>query len=355
MTSVGEEERGESVEKADFLREMVEHIDIKNFNSIPLIEAMRKMAFQARNLANAALIYERMLKDEDCTVILCLAGSLFSAGLKKVVYDLVKYNMVDVIVASGAIIVDQDFFEALGFHHYIGTPSVDDELLRQLHIDRIYDTYIDEDELRECDLTVARIADELEPRPYSSREFIIEMGRYLAENYPHSESVVLEAYRQDVPIFVPAFSDCSAGFGLIYHQHSRGEGASVSIDSARDFLELTQIKIASPETGLFMIGGGVPKNFAQDTTVAAEILGEQVNMHKYAIQITVADERDGALSGSTLKEAHSWGKVDMRNTQMVFCEATIAFPLIASYAYHRGVWRQRVRRRFNRMFRKEAA
>ncbi|GAB4336676.1 MAG: hypothetical protein OHK0047_26160 [Leptolyngbyaceae cyanobacterium] len=113
-----------------------------------------------------------MLRDPDCAIILCLAGSLFSAGLKLVVYDLICHNMVDVIVSTGANIVDQDFFEALGFYHYVGDPLADDELLRQHGIDRIYDTYIDEHQLRVCDMTIAEIAASLEKRPYSSREFI---------------------------------------------------------------------------------------------------------------------------------------------------------------------------------------
>lgn len=341
--------------KKKLLSKEIKHIDIEKFNAVPIIEEFENSAFQARNLASAAKIYERMIKDEECSIMLCLAGSLFSAGLKKVVYDLVKYNMTDVIISAGANIVDQDFFEALGFKHYIGTPMVDDEILRKNHIDRIYDTFIDEDELRICDETIARIADELEPRPYSSREFIIEMGKFLENkgidnNSIHS--VVLECYRKGVPIFVPAFSDCSAGFGLIEHQYKNKE--KVSIDSAKDFLELTKIKLYANETGLVMIGGGVPKNFAQDVTVAAEILGEkfldkEIKMHKYAIQITVADERDGGLSGSTLKEAHSWGKVDDKYTQMVYSEATLAFPLLASYVYHKGAWKGRKERNYNKI------
>ncbi len=260
------------MEKENILTREIRHIDIKKFNSIPLVEAFGEMAFQARNLARASKIYDKMLSDDGCTIILCLTGSLFSAGLKKAVIDLLRHNMVDVIISSGAIIVDQDFFEALGFKHYHGTPNVDDEMLRKNMIDRIYDTFIDEEELRECDMTIAKIADALEPGPYSSREFIREMGKYLHENRPDAESVVLECYKKSIPIFVPAFSDCSAGFGLVYHQYEKGEEPKVTIDSAKDFLELTKIKIAAEDTGLVMIGGGVPKNFAQDSTVAAEIL-----------------------------------------------------------------------------------
>ncbi len=340
--------------KKDFLKEEIKHIDIKKHNVVQLVEAMEHMAFSARSLNRAARIYDMMLKDKECGIILTLAGSIFSAGLKKVVYDLVMNNMADAIVSTGAIMVDQDFFEALGFKHYIGTPFSDDNLLRELHIDRIYDTYIDEDELRICDETCGKIADSLEPRPYSSREFIWEMGKYLEDHGGPKvdDSVISACYKKNVPIFVPAFSDCSAGFGFIMHQ-TQNPIKHVSIDSAKDFLELTQIKLKSKETGIFMIGGGVPKNFTQDVVVAADILKEDAPMHKYAVQITVADERDGALSGSTLKEASSWGKVETTYEQMVYGEATVIMPLVAGYAYHKGGWKERNPKEFQKIFSKE--
>jgi deoxyhypusine synthase len=341
--------------KEDFLREVVDHIDFKRHDVVGLVDAMGRTAYQARNLARAARIYEAMLRDEGCGVILCLAGSLISAGLKRVVYDLVALNMVDAIVSTGANIVDQDFFEALGFKHYRGTPAVDDAVLRNLHIDRIYDTFIDEDDLRVCDMTIARITDELPRKPHSSREFIREMGRHLASHAKNRESVVLAAFEHDVPIFVPAFSDCSAGFGLVHHQWRAGSGPTVTIDSAKDFLELTRLKIESGDTGLFMVGGGVPKNFAQDVVVAADVLGREVPMHKYALQITVADERDGGLSGSTLREASSWGKVETTHEQMVYAEATLAFPLIAGYPYHKKAHQGRRARRWARLLVDEPA
>lgn len=343
-------------EKKDYLKDVIEHIDIKKHNVIPLVDSMEKMAFSARDLNRAAKIYDKMLNDKDCAVILTLAGSIFSAGLKKIVYDLVSNKMVDAIVSTGALIVDQDFFEALGFKHYVGTKWVDDNEMRDLHIDRIYDTFIDEDELRICDETIGKIADSLEPRPYSSREFIYEMGKYLENNGGPKcdDSVVYAAYKNNVPIFVPAFSDCSAGFGFIVHQ-TKNPDKHVSIDSAKDFLELTHVKINTKDSGILMIGGGVPKNFTQDIVVAADILQEDAPMHKYAIQITVADERDGALSGSTLKEASSWGKVETTYEQMVYCEATIAMPLITGYAYHKGAWKKREAKEFQKIFLKQTA
>lgn len=332
--------------KADYLRQEIVHLDIKRHDPTGMVEAMRTMAFSARDLARGAEILERMVREPDCVVFLTLAGSLISAGLKEVILDLIDHNMVDAIVSTGANIVDQDFFEGLGFKHYIGTKWVDDRELRDLHIDRIYDTFIDEDQLKECDMTVARIAAALPPRPHSSREFIGEMGRYLVENGKTSPSIVRRCYEKGVPIFCPAFSDCSAGFGLVHHQWN-ARGPVLTIDSAKDFLEVTRVKLeGGGESGIFMIGGGVPKNFIQDTVVCGEVLGFDTPMHKYAVQITVADERDGALSGSTLREACSWGKVDIAFEQMVFCEATIAMPLIAGYAFHRRAWEGRAEKRF---------
>jgi deoxyhypusine synthase len=213
-------------------------------------------------------------------------------------------------------------------------------LLRSLYIDRIYDTYIDEEDLQACDKTIKIIADSLAPRAYSSREFIAEMGKYLQKHAKKKDSLVQAAYEHNVPIFCPAFSDSSAGFGLVLHQQENLE-SHVSIDSVKDFRELTMIKIKAGTSGLLMIGGGVPKNFTQDTVVCAEILGYEVPMHKYAVQITVADVRDGACSSSTLKEANSWGKVDSSCEQMVYAEATTVLPLLASYAYHKGNWKKR--------------
>ena len=334
--------------KKNLLKKKIKHVDIKKFNSIPLIDSFENMSFQSRNLARACKIYDTMLRDKDCTVILCLAGSLVSAGLKKVIFDLIKHNMVDVVVSSGAIVVDQDFFEGLGFYHYRGFVNADDNKLRELMIDRIYDTFIDEEDLRVCDMTVKKIADGLKPGVYSSREFIYEMGKYLEDYGENQESFILEAYKKELPVFCPAFSDCSAGFGLVFHQTEKKH--HVSIDSVKDFRELTEIKIKSKETGVVMVGGGVPKNFVQDTVIAADILSVTVPMHKYAVQLTVADERDGALSGSTFKEASSWGKVDQGYEQMVFSEATITFPLLASYVYHKGSWKSRDDKKLNRLF-----
>jgi len=353
--------------KKDLLSRPIKHVDITGFDGRAIIDSYRDMAYSSRTLANAADIYSMMLKDRECAVIVTLAGSLISAGLKKALITLIDNNMIDAIVSTGANIVDQDFFEGLGFKHYIApgspeAPPVDDMTLRNMMIDRIYDTYIDEDNLRDCDARTHEIFNQFEPGAYSSREFIEVMGAYLAKNRPRNESIVKTCFLKRVPIFVPAFSDCSAGFGIVLQQTEaieEGRGL-VAFDSGKDFRELTDIKLACKDTGLLMLGGGVPKNFAQDIVVAAELLSERkggkargdVGMHKYAIQMTVADSRDGALSGSTLREACSWGKVDVVHEQMVFGELSALFPILASDAYHRKAWKSRKGFKFADLFEK---
>ncbi len=336
--------------KAQLLSTPVEHIDITSFDARPIIDAMGKMSFTSRDTARAAGIFNMMLADQKCSNILTLAGSTSAGGCMQVYVEMVKCGMIDAIVSTGASIVDMDFFEALGFKHYQGSQFIDDRDLRANYIDRIYDTYIDEEELQHCDKVIGDIADGLKPGPYSSRAFIKEMGRWLkGRKNRKKESLVETCYDMDVPIFCPAFTDSSAGFGLVLHQ-VRNPKNHITIDSIADFRELTDIKIKAGSTGLFMIGGGVPKNFVQDTVVCAEVLGIEAEMHKYAIQITIADVRDGACSSSTLKEANSWGKVDTAYEQMVFAEASSVVPLIGSDAYHRGAWKKRKARKFAKLF-----
>ncbi|MCW5724683.1 MAG: deoxyhypusine synthase [Maricaulaceae bacterium] len=342
-----------SNEKAKLLAHPVEHMDIASFDGRVIVDAWEKMSFTSRDAARAARILQAAVEDKDCSVILTLAGSTSAGGCMHVWRDMVRHNMVDAIVATGASIVDMDFFEALGFKHYQAREIPDDRVLRDLYIDRIYDTYIDEEELQACDHILGDIADGLAPGPRSSRSFIKAMGKWLAEGGAKKQgSLVQECYEHGVPIFVPAFSDCSAGFGLVKHQVERIKANKpyLAIDSVADFRELTEIKIKAGTTGLFMVGGGVPKNFAQDTVVCAEILGHEVPMHAYAVQITVADVRDGACSSSTLKEACSWGKVDVALEQMVYAEATTVAPIIVSDVFHRGAWKARPRHRYGDMF-----
>jgi deoxyhypusine synthase len=332
------------IDKNKFLEEEIEHIDIKKHDTRALVKAMSKMSFSARDLGRASELYDMMLKDKNCTVILTIAGSTSAAGCMQIYVDMVKNNMVDAIVTTGATIADMDFFEAIGNKHYKGTPDADNTELRKHLVDRIYDTYIDEEELEKSDMTIKEIANGLPKGAYATWEFLYEVGKWLANNPKRAKkknSLLQAAYENNVPIFCPGIADSGAGFGLAHH-YLENPNDHITVDPVLDFNDIANIKINSKDSGLLMIGGGVPKNFAQDIVIAAEMqIGKEVDMHKYAVQITVADVRDGALSSSTLKEAGSWGKVNKAYEQMVFAEATTVLPLLAGYAYHTGSWKKR--------------
>lgn len=329
------------------LKETVDHIDFTKFNVTPMVDQMRSTSFTSREIYNACQLYKTMLEDSNLTIILTIAGSTQAAGCLQLYRDLVKYNMVDIIVATGASIIDMDLFESLGNRHYIGSSKADDNVLRDNHVDRIYDTYIAEDGLKLVDSYIAEFANKhCAVKPQSSREFLNELGFLERTN----ASLVQECFKQDVPIFCPALNDSAAGIGLMMHQTDNPTD-HVIIDSIKDLRELTYLKVESPSTGLFMVGGGVPKNFAQDIVVSADAIGHRVPMHEYAIQLTVADVRDGACSSSTLDEACSWGKVDPSNTQMVYGEATSTLPIIANYAYNNANLKNRTVRKLHELFR----
>ena len=328
------------------LKKTVEHIDITKYDVTDLVNELRSTSFTSREIYNACQLYKQMLEEEELTVILTIAGSTQAAGCLKLYRDLVRYNMVDIIVATGASIIDMDLFEGLGNKHYIGSSKADDNILREEFIDRIYDTFISEDDLKQVDNFIVDFANKISDTTMSSREFLNKLGWHLRT----SNSLVQECYKEDVPIFCPALNDSAAGIGLLMHQTNNPDSHLV-IDSIKDLRELTYLKVEMQNTGLFMVGGGVPKNFAQDIVVAAESIGHRVPMHQYAIQLTVADVRDGACSSSTLDEASSWGKVDNTNTQMVYGEATSTLPIIGNYAYHNTDIDNRKRRKLHELFR----
>ncbi|MAE57175.1 MAG: deoxyhypusine synthase [Euryarchaeota archaeon] len=312
--------------------------------TVSLLKTMRAGSFQGRQLGEAAALYERMTYEE-LGIIWSLAGSLFSAGMRQVVIDGIRNGLVDILVCTGALF-EQDMLEALGHQHYHCQPTQDDTELQELLIDRVYDHLLDELALRQVDCTYSIIADGLEPGRYSSRAFLNACGSWLTKTEGVQDSVLQAAFEADVPIFVPALNDCSVGVGLVMQQAQRGLEQSVGIDSIRDFHELAELKASTGETGLLIVGGGVPKNYAQDAVVMAEMLGHTPSRHRFGIQLSVADMRDGGLSGSTLREAISWGKNDRRIEEiMVWGEASLAFPLLVAYTYHQRLKQPRGLRR----------
>ena len=328
-------------QKQELLSRPIESIDLEKITTVEdLVRAYGEASIQARNIGACAQVWEQMLTDpERPTILLGIAGPLVAAGLRKVIRDIIHYGLVDVVVSTGAILY-QDVYQAKGFKHYRGSPLADDKLLRDLYVDRIYDTYVDEDLFWRLDCTIGRFADGLPPGKYSSRQLLEALGATLDDD----NSILRTAYKRGVPVFAPAINDSSIGIGLTEHYHRclREGRPGITIDSIQDNYELTQIVVQSKATSAIYIGGGVPKNFINDSVVMSYIFGDDTGGHRYAFQLTTDVPHWGGLSGSTLSEATSWGKVSKKASHaMAFVEPSVSFPLVAAYVMKKGLGRKR--------------
>ncbi len=321
-------------QKKQILSRTIRPVDLASPLSIAgLVDAMKDSSIQARNIGLCATVLDRMLTDKGRpTVFLGLAGPLIAAGLRKVIRDLIAGGYVDVVVSTGAIMY-QDIYQAHGHRHYRGTPAADDAVLRSLYIDRIYDTYVDEEKFWDTDMWCGRMADQLEPGTYSSRQYLDYLGSQLSDD----DSIVRTCHKLGVPIFCPALNDSSIGIGLTDHRHrcKKGNRQGIAIDSIQDNYELTQIVVKSKKTAAIYVAGGVPKNYINDSIVMGYIFGLDRG-HAYAIQVTTAVTADGGLSSSTLGEAQSWGKIRTdADCAMAWVEPSVAMPLLAGYVFER--------------------
>ena len=318
--------------KADILSEPVKQIHVRpGMAAGELVEKMADMSIQARNLGMCGQVLSRMYEDADRpTVFLGLAGPLIAAGLRRVIRDLIVDGYIDVVVSTGAILY-QDIYQARGFEHYRGTTTADDVALRELRIDRIYDTYVDEEKFWETDTWCGRMADDLPPGNYSSRAYLDFIGSKLDDK----DSIVRQCHLLGVPVFSPALNDSSIGIGLTEHRHRcKTDGQNgIAIDSIGDNYELTQIVAKSRKTAAIYVAGGVPKNFINDAIVMAHIFNRERG-HDYAIQVTTAVTQDGGLSGSTLGEAQSWGKISKdARFAMAWVEPSVSLPMLTAYVF----------------------
>ncbi len=333
----------EKKQKKSLLKTRINQVDFDKIKNVAdLVEAFQGASIQARNVGQCADIFERMLKDKERpTIMLGLAGPLIAAGLRKVIRDLIHHNMVDVVVSTGAILY-QDYYAALGAGHYYGSPQADDRELRDMLINRIYDTYVDEEKFAQFDSLIGQFADSLPVRKYSSREFIHRLSKTIDDK----DSILVAARKKGVPIFCPALNDSSIGIGLTEHYYiAKKEGRKpITIDSIRDNYELTQIVVQSKQTAAFYVAGGVPKNYINDSIVMSYIFGKYTGGHKYAIQMTTDAPHWGGLSGSTLAEAQSWGKVNKQaDFSMAFVEPSVSLPLVFGSAFQKKAHKGRSR------------
>ncbi len=340
--------RSLAAKRRTLLRQPIRAVDVTRTGGIgKLVEQFQGSSIQARNLGRCLQVWENALRDpRRPTIFLGLAGPLVAAGLRKVVRDLVDWGLVDVVVSTGAVLY-QDLYQTIGGRHWMGTPTANDVLLRDLYLDRIYDTYVDELKFEETDRAIGKVTEKFPARPASSREYL----GFLGQQFPSRDSILATAARRGVPVFSPALIDSSIGIGLTLHyQANRGKERRFMLDAVRDNYELVQILAASKRTAVVYIGGGTPKNWINDGIVMANYaFGREGEGHYYAIQLTTDVPHWGGLSGSTLDEAQSWGKIAKTATRsMAFLEASIGLPLLAGALWdRRRLWKGRPRLRFD--------
>lgn len=311
--------------KPNYLRQPIEPVEVKDRKISELTDAMLNTGFQGRKLAEAVNVWDAMLRERDITIFMGLSGAMVPAGMRKIIAYMIEKRMIDCLVSTGANIF-HDIHEALRKKHYRGSHLADDRSLYKHGIDRIYDVFALEKQFRDTDEFIAEFAKSLDSGvEYSSREFLHLLGKKISGK--GEKSIVTAAYKANVPIFVPAVCDSSIGIGLMM---SRRRGHSILVNQIKDVDEITQIVEQSGKTGVIYVGGGVPKNFIQQTEVISSIMGLELGGHDYALQIVADSPQWGGLSGSTFEEAISWGKIaPVAKKVQVYVDATIALPIIS--------------------------
>jgi deoxyhypusine synthase len=317
--------------RKDYLKNPVKHVKIDG--KMTVNQLMQQFgnsgSFGAGRLAAACDTYEKMVRDEACTIFLALSGAVVPAGMRTLITDLIRSGFVDVIVSTGASMV-HDAIEAMNGHHYKGSWLADDRDLFKYHIFRIYDIFVPEEDYVKLDYQLAEmyneIAAEKKGQSLSSNEFAWEIGKRLSD----PNSILRAAYEEDVPIFIPAVRDSEFGFIHWLHASQKKKKDTLFVDAFKDVPVLCGICRDSPRNGMIVIGGGVPRNTVQSAAIASK------KGMDYAIVVTTDRPEAGGLSGSTLKETISWGKVKGEADKvMVIGDATIIFPLIVASVVER--------------------
>ena len=327
--------------KKSFLNKKVTAIEVGEKRLSELLDEMANTAYQGRKLGEAVDVWESMVRDKDLTIVLGLSGSMSTAGQWKLVNWLIEKRFIDVIVSTGAN-VSEDIIDAMGFSYWQGSHIVNDQELLKEDLNRYYDVYGKEIDYRKMeDLITDFILTLKTDFQYSSVEFFYLLGKFLTKKSVNS--IVAVAAQNNVPVFSPAMIDSAYGEAFLM---AKNQGHSVIIDSVKEFDQFVSIGEKTKDVGVIYVGGGVPKDLTQLIAISVsprtkdkgvpgraghlrKSLQEYYYPHKYAIQITTDSPQWGGLSGCTLEEAVSWGKIDNLGQRAVcYCDATIALPLI---------------------------
>jgi deoxyhypusine synthase len=296
------------------------------------VEVFANSGFNGRQLGEAAKLYAQMVQ-EDATICLTVAGAMTPVGFGGIIKSLIENGFVDWIISTGANVYHEDHF-AWGLPVKQGHFEVDDMVLYEKEIVRIRDVYIKFLETLEAEDQIIQkmFKDKLVDRPFTTAEFCNVMGQISSEKskYP-DKSFLVSAYKYDVPVYVSTLKDSSLALNLGVH---RLRNKMYSLDFVREILEQAAIVYNSKKSGILELGGGVPKNTAQQTgPMLDQILQRDDGGQDYIIQITDARPDTGGLSGATLQEGKSWGKVQDAHEGLVtvYTDSSIAFPIIAAY------------------------
>lgn len=338
--------------KKDFLKQKTKPIEIKKQLTSDLVNNLALTGFQGRKLGEVTKIWQQMVKEKQITIWLGISGAIIPAGMRKVISFLIKNRFVDAIVSTGAQIFHETF-ETLGKKHYVGDSIMDDCRLFKDGVVRIYDVLAEEMDLLAGEFFIKNMAAKYleDGRVYSTREVTWLLGRELAKAVKDKDSILVNAYRQGVPIFIPSFGDSYIGIAILYAamRHKK----NFIVDTIKDLSESVYLTLNSKKTGVIYLGGGVPKNYIQQTAEVTPNLADPEYVksdkpihekegfrkpHSYAIQITTDTPHFGGLSGCSFEEAQSWGKVS-RGAKKVQCFAdiTLALPFVAQTLFEKSL------------------
>lgn len=311
--------------KHNYLKEATEPIDVRPRKVSELMGAMLKTGFQGRKLAQAVETWQAMLDEKDISIFMGLSGAMVPAGMRKIIAYMIQERLIDCLVTTGANLF-HDIHEAMGGKHYVGSHEADDHELYKCGIDRIYDVFAEEEKFRDVDRFIADFAMGLDEENYSTRRFAQLLGKEISKR-GEKDSIIVSAYESKVPIFVPTIADSSVGIGLMLARKAK---KGPIVDVIKDVEEITRMVENSKKTGVVYIGGGVPKNFIQQTEMILPLIGSTPKGHEYAIQFTTDPPHYGGLSGCTFEEAVSWGKISTGAKKVqVYVDATIALPIVS--------------------------
>jgi deoxyhypusine synthase len=297
-----------------------------------LVNVFASSGYNGRQLGDAAKLYAKMI-EEDATICLTVSGAMTPVGFGGIIKTLIEKGFVDWIVTTGANVYHEDHF-AWGLPVKQGSFNVDDMKLYENEIVRIRDVYIKFHETLEAqdELVQKMFGEDFTDKPFTTAEFCNLMGKLSKEKSKHPEkSFITTAYDYDVPVYISTMKDSSLALNLAVH---RLQDKTYNLDFVREIIEQAAILYGSKKSGIVELGGGVPKNTAQQTgPLLDQILKRDDGGQDYIIQITDARPDTGGLSGATLQEGKSWGKVQDAHNGMVtvYADATIAFPILALY------------------------